>query len=824
MNKTVDFATQSNFQLDLAYDYIINTNKSVFLTGKAGTGKTTFLQRLKKQTAKRMAIVAPTGVAAINAGGVTIHSLFQLSFSPFVPNHVAVESKKYSRNKINLIKSIDLLVIDEISMVRCDVLDAVDLVLRQFRNRFQPFGGIQLLLIGDINQLAPVVKDTEWELLKDHYKTVFFFSSHALSKSYPVIIELKHIFRQSDRAFIDLLNQVRNNTMDSEGFALLNNRLDRHIFELNKDDGYITLSSHNAIAKQINSDRLEKLSGVSRFYKATISGDFSEYSFPTDANLELKKGAQVMFIKNDTAKEKRYFNGKIGRIVKLDSDSITVQADDLDEIIVNTEEWTNIKYTLNLETKSIEEKVMGSFNQIPLKLAYAITIHKSQGLTFDKVIIDAQDAFSSGQVYVALSRCRTLEGIILSTPISNKSIRLDSTINEFNNSFANQDLDDKALQKAKFEYQELLIMDLLDYSSLSKPLNYLHMQLMENSPPIDSKTVEYIGDVINKAESSIGQVLYNFQKQVKQLIHKEGTIELNSVLQERLTKGANYFNTLWIEGLQKPLSELAIQTDNKIIKEAINKALTLAKQALFIKMVCFKYCASDFKASVYAQIKVNAELDFEKTNHHSEKTIFQEHSTSLHPVLYNLLRTLRRGFANENKVEDYKIFTLKALMGISNTLPTTTKLLEKVNGIGKVTCARFGNEIINTVKEYCDTNQITISKDNQEEIIMKSVKEESHKISYDLFISGITVKEIANQRGLSESTINGHLVQYVGKGLLSIAQFISPQKQDAMERVYKTNPEIKLTEAKNSLGFDYSYEDLRFFASYWKHKIGQLAN
>ena len=820
MNKTDDFATQSNAQLDLAYDYVLNTNRNVFLTGKAGTGKTTFLHRLKKQTAKRMAIVAPTGVAAINAGGVTIHSLFQLSFSPFVPNHVAVEPKKYSRDKINLIKSIDLLVIDEISMVRCDVLDAVDMVLRQFRNRFEAFGGVQLLLIGDINQLAPVMKDADWELLKTHYQTVFFFSSHALGKNYPVIVELKHIFRQSDGVFIDLLNQVRNNEMSMEGFALLNSRLDRGILESNQDEGYITLSSHNAMAKQINQDRLEKLSGTSRVYKAKITGDFSEYSFPTDQNLELKIGAQVMFIKNDTAKEKKYFNGKIGRIVKLDSDSICVKTDDFDEILVANEEWNNIKYTLNLESKTIEEKVLGSFNQMPLKLAYAITIHKSQGLTFDKVIIDAEDAFSSGQVYVALSRCRTLEGIILSTPISSKSIRLDSTIHQFNHSFAQQNLDDEALQKDKLEYQEGLIMDLLDYDRLRHPLVYLHTQLLENSPPIDSKTVEQFGEVISKAELSIGKVLRNFQNQIKQLILKDGAIESNVQLNERLAKGQAYFSLLWEELLQKPLNELTIQTDNKAIKEAINKALTIAKQALFIKMACFKYCASDFKASAYAQIKVNAELDFQKINQRQDKHDFKDLNSSQHPVLYHKLRKLRRHLADEIKVEDFKIFTLKALMEISNTLPTTLNALVKVKGIGKKTCSKYGDEIINTVMAYCQSNQIHVSAEPKEEIKPKAIKEESHKISYDLLVSGLSVIEIATQRALAASTINGHLTHYVGQGLLSINQFIAPPKLEAIEGVYASHPELKISEAKNLLGEDYSYEELRFFVSYWKHKLG----
>ena len=423
-----------NQDLKLAQDFVQYTNRSIFLTGKAGTGKTTFLKDLKLKSPKRMIVVAPTGVAAINAGGVTIHSFFQLPFHPFIPafylpgNNSAVRTGdndppgyKMSREKVNIIKSLDLLIIDEISMVRADTLDAIDSALRRYKNRYLPFGGVQLLMIGDLQQLAPVVKDEDKEILGNYYDSYFFFGSRALASTDYVTIELKHIFRQSDQVFIDLLNKIRGNDVDQDVLNQLNLRYIPD-FDPDSGGGYITLTTHNHQAQTLNDSKLEKLPGKIHSFKATVKDEFPELSFPNAMELTLKAGAQVMFVKNDLSGDKLFFNGKIGKVISFEDDIIVVKCpDDESSIRVERVEWQNVKFSINEETKEIEETVIGTFTQYPLKLAWAITIHKSQGLTFDRAVIDACDAFAHGQVYVALSRCRTLDGLVLSSRINRRS-------------------------------------------------------------------------------------------------------------------------------------------------------------------------------------------------------------------------------------------------------------------------------------------------------------------------------------------------------------------------------------------------------------------
>ncbi|MEM9846970.1 MAG: PIF1 family DEAD/DEAH box helicase, partial [Bacteroidota bacterium] len=419
-----------NKQIELAYDYVQYTNKNIFLTGKAGTGKTTFLKRIQAESIKRTVVLAPTGVAAINAGGMTIHSFFQLPFGLFLPNgrSEAEKQRKFSRKKIDLIKSLDLLIIDEISMVRADLLDAIDDVLRRLRRSKLPFAGVQLLMIGDLHQLPPVVRPDDWNLLREHYSTPYFFGSLALKETQPISIKLTHIYRQSDSVFIDLLNKVRNNQLDQAVLEQINSRYIPN-FVAPEDKAYIILTSHNRAAQNINQEKLEEIDRPVWKYEAEIDGNFAEKNYPTEEVLELKKGAQVMFVKNDLSYKKRYYNGKIGQITGLEKDRIYVQCpDDEEEIQVAIEEWTNVKYSLDPESKEVKEDIVGVFRQFPLKLAWAITIHKSQGLTFERAIIDAQAAFAHGQVYVALSRCKSFEGVVLRTKIAYSSVKTDQAV------------------------------------------------------------------------------------------------------------------------------------------------------------------------------------------------------------------------------------------------------------------------------------------------------------------------------------------------------------------------------------------------------------
>ncbi|VAV85522.1 DNA repair and recombination protein, putative helicase, partial [hydrothermal vent metagenome] len=427
-----------NPELELAQNFVEKTDRNVFLTGKAGTGKTTFLHSIKEYSLKRLVVVAPTGVAAINAKGVTIHSFFQMAFGPILPDGAGTRNtegsfqRKFNKTKINIIRSLDLLIIDEISMVRADLLDGIDQVLRRYKDRTKVFGGVQVLMIGDLQQLSPVVKDNEWELLKTYYTTPYFFSSKVFQQCNAISIELKHIYRQDNEKFIAILNEIRNNKLTENSANDLNERY-LPDFIPSKDDGYITLTTHNNRANEMNNLELQKIDHKSYFYTANVDGKFPEYSFPTHERLELKVGAQVMFVKNDSTPEKRYFNGKIGEIIQLSKEEIIVRCqDDEFDIVTTPEVWENVSYSINQETKEISEHVAGSFSQMPLRLAWAITIHKSQGLTFEKAIIDAKASFAHGQTYVALSRCRTLEGIVLKSPINANNIISDTRVTSFN--------------------------------------------------------------------------------------------------------------------------------------------------------------------------------------------------------------------------------------------------------------------------------------------------------------------------------------------------------------------------------------------------------
>lgn len=424
----------------LAERYVEETGVSVFLTGKAGTGKTTFLKEIVRQTSKRFAVVAPTGVAAINAGGVTIHSFFQLPLCPYLPDvkelvteyQMPERMRSLRKERVRILRTLDLLIIDEISMVRADILDAIDDTLKRYRRNDRPFGGVQLLMIGDIQQLPPVVKESERPYMEQVYSSPFFFNSKVLQRLPFVTVELEKVHRQSDRLFLDILNEVRSGMPGDAALNELNKRLFPG-FVPPEDERWIRLTTHNAQADSVNEAKMNALETEEATFEAQIEGIFPENAYPAETQLRLRVGAQVMFVRNDTSGEGRYYNGKIATVKKV-KPALIVEDESGESIEVNTERWENIRYGLNEESGEIEGIVEGTFEQVPLRPAWAVTIHKSQGLTFDQVIIDAGAAFSFGQVYVALSRCRTLEGIILTTPITRRCTFTSDEVSTFESS------------------------------------------------------------------------------------------------------------------------------------------------------------------------------------------------------------------------------------------------------------------------------------------------------------------------------------------------------------------------------------------------------
>lgn len=711
----MDYSKFKNPQIELASDFIQFTGKHIFLTGKAGTGKTTFLHHLKKKSPKRMIVVAPTGVAAINAGGVTIHSFFQVSFGPQVQGYSSSEQqgfKKFSREKRNIIKSLDLLVIDEISMVRADLLDRVDETLRRIRNNNNPFGGVQLLMIGDLQQLAPVVKDDEWNLLRMDYQTACFFSSKALQKTQYITIVLHHVYRQSDERFIGLLNQIRDNKINDETKKQLNERF-KPDFEPGNEN-YIILTTHNAKARHINENRLQELKATSLKFEATVTGKFPEYTYPTEIELELKSGAQVMFVKNDPNPDKLYYNGKIGVITAIDEDEIIVQCpDDNEPICVSAIEWQNYKYTIEEETKEINETVEGTFTQIPLKLAWAITIHKSQGLTFDKAIIDSESAFAHGQVYVALSRCRSLEGLVLSSKFSPYSLKHNSTIDNFNREVENNPPDAKQLSDSKAEYQAQLLFDLFTFENLKKNIYRLERVTTEHEKSLQKDFAAIFKPMINRVVDEVITVSGKFRNQIKIYLNQNNNAEKNDELQERIVKATSYFSDKIKELIAEPLAGFEIETDNKEIKRKVSKPEEELLQEINYKMACLTACNSGFYVKDYLVKRALASLEKPKKKR-SNKRKPDVSSESSNPQLYELLKNWRNAKATKLGMAVFMVLPLKSMRALSNQVPRNTEELKMVHGIGKKKLDTYGLELIQLLNEFREDHDVVIPNNDQD--------------------------------------------------------------------------------------------------------------
>lgn len=721
---------EQNSELALAWQFIENTGTHLFLTGKAGTGKTTFLRKLKRESPKRMVVIAPTGIAAINAGGVTIHSFFQIPFAPYVPessfstNGQAIYRFRFGKEKINIIRSMDLLVIDEISMVRADLLDAVDEMLRRYRDRHKPFGGVQLLMIGDLQQLAPVVKDEEWQMLKKYYDTPYFFSSRALKQTEYCTIELKTVYRQSDGAFLDLLNRIRENHCDPQVLEALNRRY-LPAFQPRKEEGYIRLVTHNYQAQRINNYELEQLPGRSYAFRATIDGKFPEYSYPTDELLELKKGAQVMFVKNDSSGEHRYYNGMIGEVTDLSADSIEVRAKDSTvAFLLQEEEWANAKYVLDEESKEIVEDIEGTFRQFPLKLAWAITIHKSQGLTFERAIIDASSSFAHGQTYVALSRCKTLEGLVLSAPLSAKAVISDRAVDRFTEEARRNEPDEDRFHSLQRTYFHELLSGLFDFRPLEQSLQRYVRLIDEHLYKLYPKQLAAYKAEAERFHEKVVIVAQKFGMQYNRLIDAAQNYATDETLQERIAAGAGYFKKEMEPQYLVLIKERVLATDNKELKKQLNTAKEELNTLFLLKDDLLAYViAHGFRTAEYLRqkailsigdsalsgkedLKRRGLLDAveknirERKKKESATPAVQVPSDVLHPELYDRLVAWRNSEASRLGLPVYTVIQQKAILGISNLLPADKAMLVRIPYFGKKGVEKYGDIILEMVHGY----------------------------------------------------------------------------------------------------------------------------
>ncbi|TMM32399.1 helicase [Polaribacter aestuariivivens] len=789
-----------NKELELAINFIEKTDRNLFITGKAGTGKTTFLHQIKKESLKRMVIVAPTGVAAINAKGVTIHSFFQMPFGPILPNQSPNnQQRRFSKTKIDIIKSLDLVIIDEISMVRADLLDGIDQVMRRYKNRNKVFGGAQILMIGDLQQLAPVVRPNEWSLLQNHYETVYFFSSKAFQEANVVSIELKHIYRQKNEDFITILNEIRNDNLSSTSAKILNERYNP-TFSPSKEEGYITLTTHNNRANLINNSELNKITNKSRFFEAEISGKFSENSYPNAAKLELKVGAQVMFIKNDSSQEKRYFNGKIGIITDISKTSVTVQCgNEVDEIVTEKETWSNINYSINEETKEIKEDLVGAFSQIPLRLAWAITIHKSQGLTFEKAIIDAEASFAHGQTYVALSRCTSLEGLVLKTPITSNAIINDKTVSVFNQEIEENHPDENILNQSEIEFQLNLISELFDYQPFLYPVSRLIDIFYKNQTSIKGDVIDHLQTIKDDGVIALMKVSNGFKNQLKMLSEDNVLPENSSKIHERFTKAVAYFLNHTQNNISKPLDAINFSTDNKAVKKDFSKQFDSLQEKLEEKLFALKKMTTGFKVQTYLEVRAKAVL--QKMEPKKKKKVASKRD----PILALKLRELRDEIRIAENIPAFQIFTQETLYAMCDELPRTSKELLKVKGMGKTRVAKYGDEILEVINNYCSENGI--NKFNEQK---KEDKKPTKQISFELFKSGLSIKEIAKERSLTAGTIENHLANYISSGDIDVLELIELKRYKKIRNQIEEADDVKgLTALKEKVDSDITYMELK---------------
>ena len=692
---------------ETAERYVTSTGKSLFLTGRAGTGKTTFLRYVAESTSKRYVILAPTGVAAINAGGTTIHSFFQLPLCPYLPDvkeliteyQLPDRYRNLSKERIKIIRTLDLLIIDEISMVRADLLDAIDMVLRRYRHNEAPFGGVQLLMIGDIQQLSPVVKESERQYISQVYPSPYFFHSKALQRLNYITIELQKIHRQRDAEFVAILNAVRENRVTRDMLQRLNSRVGL----VCESDDVIRLTTHNAQADQVNSTELAALPGEAEVFSATIDGDFPENNYPAELNLCLKVGAKVMFIRNDV--EGRFYNGKIGRVTDLSpSGVVTVEDFDGKSIYVEPVEWENIQYAIDEKTSEITPNVVGRFRQLPLRIAWAVTIHKSQGLTFDHVIIDAGAAFAFGQVYVALSRCRTLDGVSLDSPIRINTLYRDGYISSFNDSrtpfaYVQSQLGDEIICH-RFD----VLREIFNYTSVCKSLSRFVKcckgSIDELYPADFAKLNELCGELENHTRVGI-----SFCEQLSRI---EATrMPDDTYLNERLGKAAEYFLPLLVKTYAFCCKVYALEVDNKQLKKRIKESGDETITALdILRRTLSSISEGTFSIEKYAEIKTSCVLEDRKISRKSKviKTNKMDDDVDVDSDINEDLRQELQEWRTErykaDNVPAYTIMHQSTLLEIASQIPQNRESLLAIKGFGKAKYDKYGEEILAITAKY----------------------------------------------------------------------------------------------------------------------------
>lgn len=740
---------ETSMPAEIAAKFVNYTSKHVFLTGKAGTGKTTFLRKLIQLTHKKAMICAPTGIAAINAAGVTIHSLFQLPFGAFFPDaagniinqqisfnfntpRTLARHLNMQGNKRRLIQELELLVIDEVSMLRADMLDAIDFALRYIRrSKNVPFGGVQLLFIGDLHQLPPVVKNDEWRVMAGFYKSIYFFDALALQNNPPVYIELDKIYRQDDAVFIDLLNNLRNNQITPKDTALLQRHF-KQDFKPAADENYITLTTHNYKADSINRERLTQLQTKSYFFEARITGEFNEYAYPNDRSLELKVGAQIMFIKNDMTAEKRYYNGKIGVVHHIEKDLVEIELpDDKTVIQISPYTWENVKYKLNEATNEIEENVAGSFVQYPIKLAWAITVHKSQGLTFDKAIIDIGEAFAPGQAYVALSRLRSLKGLVLTSHLRESGLQQDQNIHYFSKTKQPTEVLDQQISTESYDFIRTYLLSAFDLNMVRYYFKE-HMQTFDKSEAKSTKQRydDWTMDLY-KDFQKITATADTFVNQLKNLFAQQTEHTLFNV-SKRVQAAVKYFSPLIKEVSDKFLAQIEAIKEEKQVKTYLTELL---------------------------------ELEI---------------------VIYEQLKKIHKSKALLEAIIDGKEFSKADTDALLNAVEREAQLKKAITLKGMALKVRTATE-----KKK------------------KEPKPDTKLISFELYNAGKTLDEIAKERGLSVGTIEGHLAYYVSTQQLDVKKLVKANKIRNITDAVESQKTKSMATIREFLGKDYSFGEIK---------------